>query len=203
MNPSGQPVRDALRRHPGLIGAIATPRQGNKLGALPVLAFDNGCFGKNYVGDDPFMKWLAKMQPLASRVQFAVAPDVVGDHRATLKRSLPFLPRIRALGYPAAFVLQNGIRLRDVPWDDCDVVFIGGDDQFKTCPVVRDIVSEARARGKGSHCGRVNTWNRLLDVARMGCDSSDGTTIAWGPDKNLAIMLRWLRDNRVQQDVLW
>lgn len=200
-NPSNRLVRDAMAS--GLLGAITTPRQGNSLDGLPILAFDNGCFGKGYIGDVPFIRWLAKRQPHADRARFAVAPDVVGDHKATMKRSAPFLPIIRALGYPAAFVLQNGVRLRDVPWDDCDVVFIGGDDQFKTCSVVRDIVTEARARGKASHMGRVNTKGRLLDAARMGCDTADGTTIAFGPDRNLAIMLRWLRDNRVQQDVLW
>ena len=41
----------------------------------------------------------------------------VGDAAATLTRSAPMLPRIRALGYPAALVAQDGLEHLAVPWD--------------------------------------------------------------------------------------
>src|ERR1035441_4283607 len=92
----------------GLIGAISTPAQGNLIDGIPMWAADNGCFGKGYPGDDAFLGWLGAMLPHAGRCWFAVAPDVVGDAKATLARSEPFLPAIRDIGYPVALAAQNG-----------------------------------------------------------------------------------------------
>jgi hypothetical protein len=198
--PSTQPVRDMITA--GLLGAIATPKQGNRIHPGWIWCADNGCFGQGYPGDGAFVRWLTKLQPLIPGCLFAAAPDVVGDAHATLKRSRPLLPAIRSLGYPAAFVAQNGVTLRTVPWDDCAAVFIGGDDEFKGSTAARDVVDEARARGMAVHMGRVNTFGRLKLAASMGCDSADGRSLALFP-QNLGQMLRWLRDNHIQQEVLW
>lgn len=186
----------------GLLGTIATPKQGNKLDDLPILAFDNGCFGKGYIGDVPYIRWLAERQHVASRVRFAVAPDVVGDAKATEKRSAPFLPIIRALGYPAAFVAQDGLERRQPPWDDFDVLFIGGTTDWKLGPHARALAGEVRSRGKWVHLGRGNTRCRLRLADEIGCDSADGTTLTRGPDKNLPQMLTWLRELN-HQGTLW
>jgi hypothetical protein len=198
--PSTQPVRDAMT--PGLLGAITTPKQGNRILPGWDWAADNGCFGSGYPGDVPWIAWLARMSHMAATCLFAVAPDVVCDAGATLKRSAPLLGIIRALGYPAAFVLQNGVTPRLVPWDDCDVVFIGGDDEFKGSPAARRIADQALGRGMPVHMGRVNSRKRLLLAAGMGCASSDGKTMALYP-ATLTPMMRWLRDGRVQQGQLW
>lgn len=42
------------------------------------------------------------------------------------------------------------------------------------------------------HMGRVNTRNRMLAAKAMGCDSADGTYLAYGPDQNLPSLLAWL-----------
>jgi hypothetical protein len=34
----------------------------------------------------------------------------------------------------------------------------------------------------------------LLAAVRMGCDSVDGTYLAFGPDRNLPTLLSWLRE---------
>jgi hypothetical protein len=183
----------------GHIGAIATPAQGNRLDGLPAWAADNGCFlPAKYVGDDALMAWLERLQPIADRCWFAVAPDVVGDAAATLARSEPFLAPIRALGYPAALVAQNGLEDLAVPWDDFDVLFIGGDTAWKLGPAARDLAAQARHRGKDVHMGRVNSLRRLRYADAIGCTSADGTYLRFGPDINLPALLSWTRNVRDQ-----
>lgn len=175
----------------GLIDCIVTPKQGNRIPADALLCADNGCFGKGYPGDDEWFTWLQSLP--AARVRFAVAPDVVADAEATLERSLPWLSRIRELGMPAAFVAQDGLEDLDVPWDSFDVLFIGGSTDWKLGAAARQIVLEAKARGKWVHMGRVNSASRLNYADAIGCDSADGTYIAFGPDLNLPHVLGWLR----------
>jgi hypothetical protein len=190
-NPSSPRVRDAMTA--GLLDCIATPKQGKD--RVPDGAHwcaDNGCFGKGYPGDDAWWGWLVQHAG-RDRCLFAVAPDVVGDAAATLERSLPWLPRIRGLGIPAAFVAQDGLDAIDIPWDQFDVLFLGGTDHFKLGPVARWAVAEAKFRGKQVHMGRVNSERRIRYADAIGCDSADGTYIAFGPDANLPDVLAWLR----------
>jgi len=130
-----------------------------------------------------------------------VAPDVVGDAEATLKRSMPWLAYIRELGFPAALVAQDGLEAMEVPWDDFDVLFIGGSTDWKLSDHAHALTLEAKRRGKWVHMGRVNSQVRLRRAALTGCDSADGTFIAFGPDVNLPRVLGWLRD--VTQETLF
>lgn len=190
-NPSSQKIRDAMNA--GEIGAILTPKQGNKLPAHTVWIADNGCFGKGYPGDDAWLEWLTKLVPHNDRCLFATAPDVVGDAAATLIRSAPHLPKIRALGYPAAFVAQDGLENLEVPWGDFDVLFIGGTTEWKLGFAARRLVTEAKSRGKNVHMGRVNSARRWGYAEYIGCDTVDGTFLAFGPDINLRRMRTWTR----------
>lgn len=176
----------------GRLGAIATPLQGNRVNDFPSWCADNGCFSKGYPGDLAFLEWLAAKQPLASTCKFATAPDVLGDAKATLERSKPFLPIIRALGFPAALVAQDGLEDLKVPWDTFTVLFVGGTTEWKLGPGAASLAAEAVRRGKWVHMGRVNSRKRLRYAESIGCGSVDGTYIAFGPSKNLARMLRWL-----------
>lgn len=178
----------------GRLDMIATPKQGNALPPGVTWVADNGCFGKGYPGDDAWLAWLASYSTEErSRCMFAVAPDVVGDAVATLARSRPWLARIRALGYPAAFVAQNGAEDMVLPWDEFDALFIGGDTAWKLGPHARALTAEAKRRGKWVHMGRVNSARRLRYADAIGCDSADGTFIAFGPDQNLPKVMGWLR----------
>lgn len=188
-NPSRGPVRDAMAV--GAIGYIDTPKQGNRRPAGVTWCADNGCFGKGYPGDLAWFGWLEKNAHDAATCLFAVAPDVVGDATATLVRSLPWLPRIRTLGYPAALVAQDGLEGMDVPWDKFDVLFIGGTTEWKLGPHARHLAAEAKAHGKHVHMGRVNSLRRLRYADAIGCDSADGTYITFGPDVNLPKVLGW------------
>lgn len=195
-NPSTQKVRDVMGA--GVIGFIDTPAQGNRRPDGVSWCADNGCFGKGYPGDEKWLAWLTKHAGSASSCVFATAPDVVGDAVATLERSLPWLPVIRELGYPAAFVAQDGLEDLEIPWDSFDVLFVGGSTGWKLGPAVRLIVAEAKVRGKWVHMGRVNSFRRFRYAEWIGCDSVDGTFVAFAPDVNLGKLLRWIGDAELQ-----
>lgn len=188
-NPSTEKVRDAMRA--GLIDCIVTPKQGNRIPDEATLCADNGSYGKGYPGDVAWWAWLETLP--AGRTRFAVAPDVVADAEATLARSLPWLPRIRALGIPAAYVAQDGATVNSLPWAEFDVMFIGGTTAWKLGAEARAIVADAKRRGMWVHMGRVNSERRLRYAAAIGCDSADGTYVTFGPDLNLPDVLAWLR----------
>jgi hypothetical protein len=249
-NPSTQAIRQAMAD--GRLGAILTPRQGNKLPDDALFCIDNGCgpdkegnAGTGYIGDEAYLHLLRTIgqgdgydeyDPFTSWCLFAVAPDVLGDAYATLHRAeWSKMPGwIRYAGFQVAFVAQNGLRNdpargwgADSPegewlpleWDDFDVLFLGGSAECVPCgwvrPVAqaretdrcphchakvtewklgqlaRDLVAEAKQRGKWVHMGRVNSLKRYRYAKLIGCDSADGTFVAVAPDVNLPIALGW------------
>lgn len=165
-------------------------------------AADSGGFTGAYPGDDAYLSWLERLQPHAGLCEFAVAPDVLADAAATKTRSLDLLGEIRDAGFPAAYVLQDGSDVVKPPWEDFDVLFIGGTTGFKLGPVARDLASEALQLGKKVHVGRVNGLKRLRYAEAIGATSCDGTYLAFGPDKNVRRMGRWVANVR-DQGVLW
>ena len=176
----------------GLIDCIVTPKQGNRIPDGARYCADNGKFGKGWPGAEAWFQWLSKLDP--EMCSFAVAPDVVGDCVATLEESLPWLPRIRSLGMPAAFVAQDGSEASGmVPWAEFDVLFLGGSTEWKLGPGARAVVGEAVRQGKRVHMGRVNSFKRLRYAQAIGCDSADGTYLVFGPDQNLPKLLGWVR----------
>lgn len=167
-------------------------------------AADNGCVIKGPTGvpiPNPrwsAQRWLGFLErhvDAAPRCLFAVLPDVVCDHTATLARSLPWVQRVRELGYRTGLALQNGAeRDPDIPWDAVDVAFLAGDDPFKLHGPAHRLTVRAHDAGKWVHMGRVNSARRLRRAAVMGCQSADGTFLSVAPDKNLPRMLRWFDD---------
>jgi hypothetical protein len=152
-------------------------------------AADNGCFSRpEDFTVDGFVEWIAQKShaPL-----FAVAPDVVGDHSATVWKSLPAMPQIRRV-CPVAFVAQDGATSARVPWPEFDVLFVGGSTAWKISENAFALVSEAKRRGLWVHAGRVNSFRRLKAFADAGADSADGTFVAFGPDKNWPRLCGWL-----------
>jgi hypothetical protein len=221
-NASSPMVREAMRTDPRL-GMLSTPAEGRSPDGMLWWAADNGCFGKGYPGDDRWIEWLHRHKKYVDRCLFATAPDVVGDAAATLRRSEPWLPVIREIGYPAALVAQNGMEDELIPWDEFDVLFIGGSLGCTPCGYVRpidwkvprghvavcpecdadatewklgkeaaDLANQALSHGKWVHMGRLNSGRRFRyarDV--VGCQSADGTFLAFGPDTNLPRLYRW------------
>lgn len=191
-NPCGPAVVEAMES--GVLGYIDTFPQGNKRPKGVVWCADNSCFSDKW-DEAKWWKFLEANAHAASDCLFAVAPDVVGDAQATFDRSTSWLPKIRALGYPAAFVLQDGATDDLTPWDDFDCLFVGGSTEYKLGSEARAYVAEAKARGKWVHCGRVNSEKRWLFADAIGCDSADGTYLTFGPDINLPKLLSWQRHN--------
>lgn len=186
-------VRAYAQEHGGL-GLLNTPNSNYQIHDWPVWAADNGAFNaKTYVGDSKWFAWLQSKAEHVATCLFATAPDVVGDAAATLARSLPWLPRIRSLGYRAALVAQDGLEHLDVPWNAFDVLFVGGTTSWKLSPAAAGLCAEARLRAKTVHVGRVNSHKRLRYAAHLGADSADGTFLAFSPDHNLNRMDTWLR----------
>jgi len=184
--------------HREQIGLLCQPGNGYaaQISSFPFWAADNGCFGKHAARFDAaaWFAWLERNRGRASSCLFATAPDVVGDAVKTLERSRPWLAKIRALGYKAAFVAQDGIERTEIPWDEFDVLFLGGSTEFKLGDVARRVTAEAKRRGKAVHMGRVNSGRRLRIADSFGCDTADGTFLAFGPELNLPRLLRWLAE---------
>jgi hypothetical protein len=183
----------------GTLGFIATPRQGQYPAPGMAWCLDNNCFGNEEFNETKWWRWIQSPRLDRSMCKFATAPDVVGDAKATIARSAPWLPRIRELGYLAAFVTQDGSERHPPPWGDFDVLFIGGTNDFKLGPVAARLIREAKARDMWVHCGRVNSLKRLTAMDALGCDSADGTVLAFGPERRLPEVLHWVRTLDTQQ----
>lgn len=189
-NPSTPAIREAMTS--GLLSCIVTPKQGNRIPANVEFCADNGAFGKGYPGDAAWWEWLRGL-PARERCAFAVAPDVPFDNVATRAKSTPWLARIRGLGIAAAYAAQDGDTVDTLPWPEFGVLFLGGSTEWKLGEQARDLVGEAKLRGRAVHMGRVNSGRRLRYAQAIGCDSADGTKLAFGPDVNLPVVLGWLR----------
>jgi hypothetical protein len=190
--PSTPAIRDAMTA--GLIGCMTTPAQGNRIPDGASYACDNGKFGKGWPGPDKWFAWLERTVTRhgADRCLWAVAPDVPFDAAGTLAESTPWLARIRSLGIPAAYAAQDGCENGLMPpWDAFDVLFIAGTTEWKLSRVAAELADEARAHGLKVHMGRVNSEDRLRRAIAVGCDTADGTFLAFGPDTNLPRLMAW------------
>ena len=214
---SNPPLRAVAQRR-GDLGLLITPDTGYRrehLDLFKAWAADNACFAQGArFSLDRFLGWLDGLP--REGCLFAPAPDVVGDALQTYIRSAPVLPTIRQLGFRAALVAQEGLRydeatdtLRigmrvpgvaawwdtgiEVPWAAFDVLFLGGSTSWKVShPSTWWLAAACRRHGKWIHCGRVNSFDRIEYAAGIGCDSADGTFLAFGPDKNLPQLVSWL-----------
>jgi hypothetical protein len=171
----------ALRElnHPR-IGLMIQPGNGlaRQAHLFPAWAADNACLNQGEVfHGGRWLSWLSRLP--TDRCLFAVAPDVLGDPDATLASSLPWLSKIRQLGMPAAYVAQDGAVAAGLPWDEFDVLFAGGSVEWKLSSAMYDLAAAARARGKRTHMGKVNSSRRIRAAASAGYDSVDGTFLGF------------------------
>lgn len=167
---------------PHTIGHLLTPHNRNALDALlstglPI-GVDNSCF---HGYDAPaFERMLKRMfdLPIAlkSRILWCAVPDVVANHRVTLRQFGQYASLIGWAGIPRAFVAQDGCEpVAGIPWSEIRCVFIGGSTRWKLGPVAARIIDAAKARGCWVHMGRVNSAKRIRYCAALGVDSFDGS----------------------------
>ena len=122
---------------------------------------------------------------------FVTAPDIVGDHAATLERYHHWAPQIHDVGLPVAFVAQDGCTPAAIP--GCDAVFIGGTNAFKLSLAAERVAAEALHRRLWLHMGRVNSYRRMRYAHALGCQLIDGTNFArWNLSK-LGYGKQWRR----------
>jgi hypothetical protein len=125
---SNPAVRELAARRPEL-GLLVTPdtHYERQIPSFSAWGADNACFAHGDAFDGAaYLLWLRSL-PHRERCLFATAPDVllrytdpddreqrlqiIGDAAATWRRSMQFLDLIRAEGFPAALVAQNGLQL--------------------------------------------------------------------------------------------
>lgn len=177
----------------GSIGFLKTPAVGNSLDGVAVWAVDNGCFTDRYPGDDAYMDFLTGLEHRRDSCLFVAVPDVIGDAPATLARFPGMAARIRAAGWPVALVGQDGMEHLPVPWDAVDWLFVGGSTEWKLGRGAIALIRQAQAHGKRIHVGRVNSSQRFARFASLGCDTADGTYLAFGPHTNAPKLRGWIR----------
>lgn len=159
------------------VGRMVQPRHCSRLEDTAASGFqwaaDNGAFAG--FNARTFQRMAERCHGVPSCL-FVVVPDVVADHAGTLARWRHWSDRVRTLtGQPLAFVAQNGATAANVPWNDLDALFIGGDTDWKLSGHASQLCWEAKERGKWVHMGRVNSAVRIARALGTLCDSFDGT----------------------------
>ena len=161
-----------------------------------IWAADNACFSSKWESSS-WLRWLEKKNNPQDAL-FATVPDSVADHKKTLEMWPQWLRRVTDLGFKPAFILQNGCIPDEVPWDECEAVFIGGSTEWKLGIEAEAIVREAKRRKKWIHMGRVNSLRRMTIAAHFGCDSVDGTYLAFAPDHNALRLVSMMKRIEVE-----
>jgi hypothetical protein len=184
-NNVGAEAKRLRETYPERIGHIYSP--GGFKTPWPHYAIDNGAFSawtKGTVFDaDAFRRLLERAAKAPTSPRFVAVPDVVASAERTLESWHRWLPELRAYGWPLAFVVQDGMLVRDIP-GDAAVIFVGGTTEWK---------QQTAGRWCGMfpnvHIGRVNSEGDLWRYHRLGAESCDGTG--------------WFRGRRRQLDGLW
>jgi hypothetical protein len=190
-NPSTDAIIAAM--HAGVLGLLDQPGQRalTRVGGVVPWAADNGCFAKRW-DEASWWRFLWNRRAHVGRCLFAAVPDVLGDAAATRVLFAEYAVAVRGLGFPVAYVAQDGSDVVAPPWDQLDVLFVGGSTIFKLGPVARALISQAHGRGKRVHFGRVNSGKRFEYARALGAHTCDGTFMTIAPDTNLPRLLRWL-----------
>lgn len=174
------------------IGCLLTPRSGNSISSMDnfLWAADNAAF-KNF-DEKKFFLMLEKIKnqnPL-----FVCCPDVWGDSRETLNLFNKWNSIIKSYGLKSAFVLQDGIKIDEVPFEKIDAVFIGGSDKFREEKEIIKIVNRAKELNKWVHMGRVNTLKRIRFAHSIGCDSVDGSGFSMFPNTHIPPAVKFINE---------
>lgn len=135
-----------------------------------------------------FLAYMDACLPYQSVCRWVVAPDVWSDSQTTLHQFKEWQPLIRERGYAVALAAQDGLEYLPIPWDDLDCLFVGGSDAWRASAAMPALVREAKARGKMTHWGRVNSVSRMTLARQIGFDSCDGSSYARIRRKVLEVM---------------
>ena len=181
------------------LGFLVTPT--TRLSCERVAGYGMPCAADNSAFKDFSRKLYLQMLDRFDRHNFAVSwitvPDVVGDSRSTSWLFNEWYPELE--GYPLAFVAQDGMEFRELPWSQFVCLFIGGTTEWKLSDGAAELVWTAKQRGKLVHMGRVNSDVRMRYAFDLGCDSIDGMSYARFGRKYLKDALEYLDGLHRQQ----
>jgi hypothetical protein len=152
-----------------------------------------------YTGYYTYDRWIKRLEeclPYRETCIGVVIPDVVGDYQETLKNfaSLRHIPK--EMGYPIALASQDGLTSEMTPWQDIDVLFIGGTDEHKLGVEAALLIEEGRNRGVWIHVGRVNSPSRIEKF--FLANSWDGTTLVKDPSQQNKLLSAVAIANRLK-----
>lgn len=158
-------------------GISASVKNGTRLWAV-----DNGAYTSSF-NTSKFFSSLQRLIPYQDTCLFVTIPDVLGNAIATMSkwRSYDYAYRVHDMGFPIAFVAQDGQELFDFP-PEFDWLFVGGTTKWKLSDDADQCIYRAMRLGKKIHVGRVNSLKRIHHFRMMGVDTCDGTSPIYSPD---------------------
>jgi hypothetical protein len=183
------------RHHHSNLGVLCSPRRVYTNLDGWTWAADNDAYSSWHES-----RYRRMLDTLAGRpgCRFVTAPDVVADWQTTLARFEAWQPTLAQFGLPIGYVIQDGQPANLIPWEEIAVLFVGGSSEWKMSEPARELVAEAKRRGKWVHMGRVNGHRRLRYAKAIGCDSFDGTSLSWYRDRWLGDFIQHAADRDVQ-----
>jgi len=153
-------------------------------------AADNGVYSGAFDAD-AYVPWLETMREYATTCLFVLAPDVVGDARATMQRYSQWAHTIKGMKFPVGFAAQDGSEDYHLP-AAFDALFVGGTTEWKLSGDALSVIQRVQRMGKHIHIGRVNWWTRYeyfrgiegsehwtCDGTRTRFDGTERTVGAW------------------------
>lgn len=156
-------------------------------------AIDNGAFSKKGFQRPAFEALLNREFNNRDLCRFVAVPDVVGSARRTMEVFDYWFPLLAH--WKLAFVCQDGQEDLPIPFEFIDAIFIGGSTAWKESSHAIACVRAARAIGKWTHIGRINSPDRFEAFLQIGADSCDGTGIA--QYSKMRVKIRERNNNRL------
>jgi hypothetical protein len=184
------------RKYNDVIGIIENAMYGIRERYLKEFNFwclDSGGFTKEF----DQVKWEEELSVAAQykdKLQFVVIPDKVFEYKATLDMFYKYVEIPKKLGLRVAFVTQDGIPVKDIPYQHIDTIFIGGSNEHKLGEEGENIVRLSNILYVPIHVGRVNSISRLRKF--WNCQSWDGTHFNYDPKEvdKFAMIVRGFND---------
>lgn len=182
-------------KRPDLFGVMfntvkSTAKRDKALKAGCKFMVDNGIFSNLWTEREWLINLIFLYWPYRQNCLGVIIPDflhylgknqVRGDWQKTLERFYLYHNAVKRLGFKIAFATQDGQPVDLVPWNDIDVLFIGGSNEHKRGKEAEVLALEAKSRSKWVHVGRVSSVGSMKKYWGWA-DSWDGTTFKFEPD---------------------
>jgi len=177
-------------QYPGLVGNLWSPGRGVTVWPFTPYALDNGAWvsfaNQLEWSESRWRNLIDEVERKPFRPLWALVPDVVTDRERTIENWHRYAPVVQRAGISAAFAVQDGMSLEDIPYN-ADVIFVGGSTAWKW----RTLESWCAAFPR-VHVGRVNSYQKLIRCWEAGAESTDGTGWFRGRHRQLDGLIEFL-----------